>query len=86
VSDNELSVAFSNKDRYHLGLVTSDSINIDRGFFRRHQLEDEYNQINSGIYIKPCDFEIFVNVQKQEETQLEQVVLNEAPDVHFETV
>jgi hypothetical protein len=64
ISNNELDFAFKNKMKYHLALVKAEKIYIDKDFFRDSDLENEYNQLNSGLSIKPVDYEIFFNLDK----------------------
>jgi len=74
ISNNELKVAFNNKMKYHLALVKDDQIHIDTVFFNSHELEEEYKQINSGLSIKPVDYEISINISKIKIEELQEMV------------
>lgn len=59
ISNNEFKVAFKNKEKYHLALVKTEEIIIDRDFFKNLELESAYNSLNSNTMMRPCDFEVF---------------------------
>ncbi len=61
ITNNEVKTAFENKSKYHMALVKDGKIVIDKAFFVNVELEQEYHRINSGLTIRPHDFEVYVD-------------------------
>lgn len=59
ISNNEFRVALKNKEKYHLALVKTEQIIIDKDFFKNLELENTYNSLNSSTIMRPCNFEVF---------------------------
>lgn len=59
ISNNEFKVALDNKEKYHLALVKTEEIIIDRDFFKNIEMENAYNLFSSSTLMRPCDFEVF---------------------------
>jgi len=59
ISNNEFKVALDNKEKYHLALVKTEEIIIDKDFFKNIELENTYNSFNSSTLMRPYDFEVF---------------------------
>jgi hypothetical protein len=74
VTDNELTVAFGNKDKYHLALVKSGQIFIDKEFFTNIELENDYKRLNSGLSIRPYDYEIYVDLKPEESNESTELI------------
>jgi len=59
ISYNEVKVGLKESERYHLGLVKDDVLNIVTDFFTDKQRRDIFNRLQSNNSIRPRDYDVY---------------------------